>query len=683
MSCINIISKMKRLVLALALSIVSLPVLHAQWQSTPGPVSGYIRTFLTLNQAVFAGSGGGGVIRSDDNGDSWTFQNEQLGSTDIKSLVFLNQKIFAGTDEGVFMSSDNGQSWSATGLVHTYVKALAVKGSTLFAGSYVKGMFRSYDGGMSWEQVNSALPDMFIYCLAAYNNTLFAGTYQHGIYYSADDGDSWLPANTGLPDMTIMSVTVAGSRMFAGTLSHGVYYSDNAGAQWNAIPTLTGHVKSMVVLGDTLFAGTAGGVYRSTDHGSSWIAVNNGLTETEIWGMGLSGTTVFAGTASGRIFRSTDFGANWTNTNAGMVFKALIGSITKSGSNLLCASHGSGLYRSADYGDSYAGDNSIGTVEIRSLAAGGNVAFAGTDLLGIFRSNNNGNSFTAMNTGMGSKWIQAIAVDGATIFAGTADAGIFRSTNNGNNWMAVNSGLGSMDITALLITGGEIYAGTYDSGVYLSTDNGLSWEGFNMGLISPSITCLGKLNNYLFAGTRDAGVFYYDSWDNMWVPFSLGLPDNAWITSLANVGSALLASTANDGVYWHTDIDAWEAFNWGLSNTQVRSLYVDDLYLYAGTNGGGVFRRPLTDISIGINEDISGDLISLYPNPARDKIILTSDPSCLPLQIQIISTEGKVIKETLLKNQISEVDISQLQPGFYLLKSISGGKVHINKIIIY
>ncbi len=74
--------------------------------------------------------------------------------------------------------------------------------------------------------------------------------------------------------------------------------------------------------------------------------------------------------------------------------------------------------------------------------------------------------------------IKSFAVSGNNIFAGGA-GGVFLSTNNGNIWTAVNTGLADTAVYALAINGNNIFAGTYGAGVFLSTNNGFSWTAVN------------------------------------------------------------------------------------------------------------------------------------------------------------------------------------------------------------
>jgi len=104
---------------------------------------------------------------------------------------------------------------------------------------------------------------------------------------------------------TVSCLAVSGTNLFAGTWSGGVFHSTNNGTSWTAVnPGLTNtSVYSLAVLGTILFAGTDGGVFLSTDNGTSWTAVNNGLTDTLVTSLAVSGANLFAGTSTAGVWR--------------------------------------------------------------------------------------------------------------------------------------------------------------------------------------------------------------------------------------------------------------------------------------------------------------------------------------------------------------------------------------------
>jgi hypothetical protein len=82
----------------------------------------------------------------------------------------------------------------------------------------------------------------------------------------------------------------------------GIFHSTNNGTSWHAVNAgLTDDVVfSLVRDGTNLFAGTyGGGVFLSTNSGTKWTAVNNGLPDTAVYPLVVVGTNLFAGEARG------------------------------------------------------------------------------------------------------------------------------------------------------------------------------------------------------------------------------------------------------------------------------------------------------------------------------------------------------------------------------------------------
>ena len=101
---------------------------------------------------------------------------------------------------GILCSIDNlvGQSIQITNEPHAKVRALAVSGNNLFAGTVHGGVFRSTNNGESWADASSGLTNFDITCIAVSGNNLFAGTWGGGVFLSTNNGTSWTPVNSGL-----------------------------------------------------------------------------------------------------------------------------------------------------------------------------------------------------------------------------------------------------------------------------------------------------------------------------------------------------------------------------------------------------------------------------------------------------------------------------------------------------
>ncbi len=267
----------------------------------------------------------------------------------VNELLYSGTTLFAGTNRGVYRSSDDGASWTQVNngfAGDTMIVALAISGTTLFAGDWVNGVFRSTDNGANWTQVNSGMSDTYISDLLVVGSTLFAGTGDGGkMFRSQNDGTNWEQITNGLSFYDGTTLTASGGNIYLGDNECVIFHSTNNGSNWTQISTgVTGaYISSLVVSGSNLFAGSGRGVFLSTNNGTNWTQINNGLTDTSVSTLVLSGTDFFAGTQGG-VFHSTNNGANWTQVNGGLI-DTNINALAFSGIHLFAGTDTSGVFR--------------------------------------------------------------------------------------------------------------------------------------------------------------------------------------------------------------------------------------------------------------------------------------------------------------------------------------------------
>src|SRR5512135_3396669 len=84
------------------------------------------------------------------------------------------------------------------------IVALAIDPSnpqTVYAGSYGSGVFKSLDGGTTWQAASQGLTNLYIYSLAidpTHPATVYAGTYRSQVYKSEDGGKTWHWSGNGM-----------------------------------------------------------------------------------------------------------------------------------------------------------------------------------------------------------------------------------------------------------------------------------------------------------------------------------------------------------------------------------------------------------------------------------------------------------------------------------------------------
>ncbi len=104
---------------------------------------------------------------------------------------------------------------------------------------------------------------------------------------------------------------------------------------------------------------------------------------------------------------------------------------------------------------------------------------------------------------------------------------------------------------------------------------------------------------------------------------------------------------------------------------------------YASKQGGKVRQEEPTKTTSTIL-DFHGDMrVSLYPNPAKDKLTLTiqNKPDELSLVFKVTTISGTVLYEIPLMDNTLSFDMSVLPSGIYMFQLIGGDRKHIWKVI--
>jgi hypothetical protein len=283
-----------------------------------------------------------------------------------------------------------------------------------------------------WKQANG--PNTYpAFSLAVESPYLFVGTNAGVLRYTINNLNY---IDTCLKSRSAFALLADGSNLFAGTSGGEAFRSSNDGAEWTSIslgrPPFSDFRAFAAIHSEGisyLFAGTRSGtgnegVLRSATNGSTWETMNSGLTDTSVYALAVSGTTLFAGTNGGGVFLSSNYGANWTAANNGLS-NNFVNALVVSGSNL----------------------------------------FAGTDEGGVFLSTNHGISWEAANNGITNPIINVLGAKGTNLFAGTV-GGVFLSTDDGANWAPVNDGLNIYYIFSLAVDDVNLYAGTGGGGLW-------------------------------------------------------------------------------------------------------------------------------------------------------------------------------------------------------------------------
>ena len=190
------------------------------------------------------------------------------------------------------------------------------------------------------------------------------------------------------------------------------------------------------------------------------------------------------------------------------------------------------------------------------------------------------------------------------LYAGLSGSQVFLSSDLGDSWVDKGIFLPPRTIDAFTVCGNTIFAAGDD--ILFSTDDGDSWSP----IITPFSNC--TLLDILARPRNDAsgvtelfvsaggGVRLTTNTGASWTIVNNGLPGSN-VLSLLSVDISgmphLLAGTDRGGVFVSTNSGTnWRNVSDGLTDLNTHKLLVNGSFLYAATESGGVFRRPLSEL---------------------------------------------------------------------------------------
>ena len=405
--------------------------------------------------------------------------------------------VYLGTNgEGVFKSNDGGETFEPinNNLSESYINAIIIdpdNPNVIYTGT-ATGIFKSFNGGRDWEEMDLGMGRLEVLSLAfdpANSQIIYAGVYNEkaagGIFRSKDGGNSW--ENIGLQSEQVNSITITigeNSFIYAGTGS-GVFRSVDSGTTW--VKSSFNKAANVIKLGSAnlIYIASFGGVYKSIDSGTTWILT--GLKDNNVISLDVDPNNqeiVYAGTDDGRFFRCIN-GNTWEEKE--IVAKSINCIAVDSKGNLYLGKD-RGFSKSFDMGNTFkTADYPLYAETVTVDPVDENILYVGTDN-GIFQSEDKGLSWERI--GLDNFSAISIAVDSKNhnvVYAGTALKGIFKSVDGGKSWSDITpwavvpssmDGKKFLSVNSIIFDfsdSSKIFLGTSE-GVLKSVDSGSTWQ---------------------------------------------------------------------------------------------------------------------------------------------------------------------------------------------------------------
>ena len=435
------------------------------------------------NQIILAAGSRKGLYKSENGGDNWHKIIDDLRVTAISYLPASGgKKILIGGSLGVlYISQDAGETWNLFaqnpewGAINLISLLPAVNArQPIIIGTEKKGLIKTTDEGLSFTSISKGLPEsanmrsLAISPAYAADATLFATTWHEAIFRSVDGGESWEKHAKGITkdsqadspqyrsphfrDIRISNSADQNKIMFLGGFD-GLFKSLNSGNDWFQLETLpVSQIKGLAVSTGTdnysiAITTYGGGAYISKDKGESWLIANKGLKTTRLSDIAFSpnypeDNTIYSASI-GFLLKSTDAGQHWQKISLSPAkWRHWIWAIL----NKLKVPH-SLSNKILEKSERQKKWPTI--ICLSPIYSNNRELFFATRYHGIFRSFDGGIKISRMWDGM-QRPITALIVspglqEDGTLFASVRGMGVFKTRDKGKNWQPVNDGLPFVD----------------------------------------------------------------------------------------------------------------------------------------------------------------------------------------------------------------------------------------------
>lgn len=668
------------------------------WRTTDGggtwtPLGDYFSNLRAYSVAIdptdsdtyFFGSSSGLVYKSEDAGATWTEIADVSNSLINKILINPNDTdviYISSQNAGLWGSTDGGASWNGPLVSDVRMYDIEFKpGDTNTIYATGRKFHKSVDGGATWTETPgfasqpkmmgvSPADDNVIYMVEA------AGGSFGALYISTDQGDNFTEIPQGNNNYFGYDINSSGGQAprdmdiavspsdinevhVSGVLTYVSYDGGDSftrSSWWipdEAAAFGQGYCHADVditdFVGDVLYVGTDGGIFKATDtqnlNADYYTDLTKGLGIRQNYKFGVSQTQSLIATAG-----SQDNGTSFFKEDTGE-WRDWIGA--------------DGMETFVDWGNT---NRMYGTSQFGQL----------------YRSDNGGNSLLQLSEpGAGSgNWVTPFEqdpVDSETIYLGYSEVFKNPSAGGGGLWEPISQNFGgNLDEMKIAPSNNQVIYASRGGFFYRTTDGGATdWtqtsnpggaiNNFAVHPTDPLKVALVSTNVEKILITEDGG----DTWTSM----RLNLPDFSALSVVWDISDENGLYIGMDyGVYYIDDtFTEWQPYFNNLPNVIVNELEINFAQgrLYAATYGRGMWSTPTKygNIILANGDFLDTNSVSLAPNPATDELRIAL-PRELEADIRVFDLSGKLLMyhKDVQVSTFYQMDISALQTGTYFVR---------------
>ena len=609
----------------------------------------------TDSSIMFGTSQNSGIKKSTDGGVTWSSAVADIRGYDLEFKPGDPSVVYA-SGNSFHVSTDGGANFTTVGGFASAAKMIAVTpadDSVVYvveaSGNQFGGFYISTNSGTSFTERNHAGRNYFGYDTAG---------FQSGGQAPRDMDVTASPLNAD-------EVHIAGVLTWR-SMDAGVVFENTS--DWipqDAASFNKGYCHADVDLmlfddSGIMFLGTDGGIFRADDstvlNSTYYTDITEGLGITQFYKLGVSQTAdviVVGGSQDNGSFAYEEESVHWSSW---------------------IGADGMETFVSKDDPNKWFGTSQFGQ---------------------LYRTINGGASLSNLpepSPGQGA-WVTPFEedpTDPSTIYLGYFN--VYKSTSNGNTWTSISQNFGS-NLSHLKIAKSNnqvMYAAR--SGFLYRTDDGGATDWTQMtnpgGLInSIAIHPTNPDKIALATSSLNNPVVVSIDGGTTWINYKFNLPAFSALSVIwDDNGKEGLYLGMDYGLFYIDDtFSEWQVYNNNLPNVIINELDINNVtnMLYAGSYGRGIWASPLVDDLVGVEDFLTQDAVSVYPNPTKNEINILVQQE-VEADVRIFDVLGKLMvyqADINLGNNIHTIDVSDFSNGVYFVRINSNAGTITKKIM--